>query len=66
MQDNAYRELFFTESAEYLKLMSQCLVTLEEKPSDSSSLNEVFRCIHTIKGMSATMGFDKISGDDYC
>ena len=61
MQDNVYRELFLTESAEYLKLISQCLVTLEEKPSDSSSLNEVFRCIHTIKGMSATMGFDKIS-----
>ena len=61
MPDNAYRELFLTESAEYLKLMSQCLVALEEKPSDSSSLNEVFRCIHTIKGMSATMGFDKIS-----
>ena len=61
MQDKVYRELFLTESAEYLKLMSQCLVALEEKPSDSSSLNEVFRCIHTIKGMSATMGFDKIS-----
>ena len=61
MQDNVYRELFLTESAEYLKIMSQCLVKLEKNPSDSDSLNEVFRCLHTIKGMSATMGFDKIS-----
>ena len=26
-----------------------------------NSLNEIFRCTHTMKGMSATMGYDKIA-----
>jgi two-component system chemotaxis sensor kinase CheA len=60
MQDS-YREIFLGESQEYLSIISQCLVKLEEKPSDSGSLNEIFRAIHTLKGMSATMGFGKLT-----
>ncbi|MFA5118622.1 MAG: chemotaxis protein CheA [Candidatus Omnitrophota bacterium] len=60
MQDS-YRELFLTESEEYLSVISNCLVKLEENPADLSSLNEIFRCMHTLKGMSATMGFDKLT-----
>jgi two-component system chemotaxis sensor kinase CheA len=60
MQDS-YREIFLSESQEYLKNISNCLVKLEQKPSDLNSLNEIFRCTHTLKGMSATMGFEKIT-----
>jgi two-component system chemotaxis sensor kinase CheA len=60
MQDS-YRELFLSESQEYLANISTCLVKLEENPSDKNSINEIFRCVHTLKGMSATMGFDKLS-----
>ena len=60
MQDS-YRELFLSESQEYLTNISNCLVKLEENPADKSSINEIFRCVHTLKGMSATMGFDKLS-----
>ena len=60
MQDS-YRELFLSESQEYLSNISNCLVKLEENPSDKASINEIFRCVHTLKGMSATMGFDKLS-----
>ncbi len=60
MQDS-YRELFLSESQEYLSIVSNCLVKLEDNPSDMESLNEIFRCIHTLKGMSATMGFDKLT-----
>ncbi|HOU35693.1 MAG TPA: Hpt domain-containing protein, partial [Candidatus Omnitrophota bacterium] len=60
MQDS-YRELFLSESQEYLVNISNCLVKLEENPSDKNSINEIFRCVHTLKGMSATMGFDKLS-----
>jgi two-component system chemotaxis sensor kinase CheA len=61
MQDDAYRDLFLAESEEYLKNIGQCLVKLEEDPAHMESLNEIFRCLHTLKGMSATMGFDKLS-----
>lgn len=60
MQDS-YREIFLTESQEYLKNISSCLVRLEANPADLESLNEIFRCTHTLKGMSATMGYDKIA-----
>ena len=41
--------------------MSTCLVRLENNSADLESLNEIFRCTHTLKGMSATMGYDKIA-----
>lgn len=61
MQNSSYKELFLSESQEYLAKISTCLVKLEEKPSDSASLNEIFRCVHTLKGMSATMGYEKLT-----
>ena len=60
MQDS-YREIFLSESQEYLNLISGCLVKLEANPRDLESLNEIFRCTHTLKGMSATMGYDSIA-----
>ena len=60
MQDS-YRELFLSESEEYLGNISNCLVKLEEKPSDPVPINEIFRCVHTLKGMSATMGYEKLT-----
>lgn len=60
MQDS-YRELFLTESQEYLSNIGNCLIKLEENPEDTGAINEIFRCAHTLKGMSATMGFDKLA-----
>lgn len=60
MQDS-YRELFISESEEYLTNISNCLVKLEENPQDKNAINEIFRCVHTLKGMSATMGYEKFS-----
>lgn len=60
MQDS-YKEIFLSESQEYIDNINGCLVKLEENPRDLNSLNEIFRCTHTLKGMSATMGYDKIA-----
>ncbi len=60
MQDS-YKELFLSESLEYLAIISKCLVKIEENPADAASINEIFRGIHTLKGMSATMGYDKLT-----
>jgi two-component system chemotaxis sensor kinase CheA len=60
MQDS-YRELFLSESQEYLSSISTCLVKLEKSPEEAPALNEIFRCVHTLKGMSATMGYDKLT-----
>ena len=60
MQDS-YREIFLSESLEYLGNISKSLVKLEGNPADPAPINEIFRCVHTLKGMSATMGFDKLT-----
>lgn len=60
MQDS-YREIFLSESQDYLKSISTCLVRLEANALDLESMQEIFRCTHTLKGMSATMGYEKIA-----
>ena len=59
--DKNYWELFFGESEEYLSKINQSLVVLEKDPSDKSAINEIFRLMHTLKGMAATVGFNELS-----
>lgn len=58
---NSYLPLFIEETKENLQQMSEKLLSLENNPSDAEAINEIFRAIHTIKGMSATMGYTDIS-----
>ena len=60
MQEN-YRELFVTESAEYLKSIGQDLIILEQNPADSEAINNIFRATHSMKGMAASLGLDKLA-----
>ena len=59
--DKSYWELFFGESEEYLSKINQYLVVLEKDPSDTAAIDEIFRLMHTLKGMAATMGFNDLA-----
>lgn len=61
MDMNQYLEIFTEETKEHLQGLNQCLLQLEKSPEDTSMLNEIFRVAHTLKGMSGTMGFHKMS-----
>ena len=61
METNQYMEMFLEESREHLQSLNDGLLSLEDNPEDLSVLNEIFRNAHTIKGMSATMGYTKIA-----
>lgn len=61
MDTNQYMEMFLEESREHLQSLNDGLLTLENDPDDVSVVNDIFRNAHTIKGMSATMGFNKIA-----
>lgn len=61
MDTNQYMGMFLEESREHLQTLNSCLLELEHNPEDPSVLNEIFRSAHTIKGMSATMGFTEIA-----
>lgn len=61
MDMNQYIEIFIEESKEHLQSMNSRLLYLEDNPEDIDALNEIFRVAHTLKGMSATMGFTNTS-----
>jgi chemotaxis signal transduction protein/HPt (histidine-containing phosphotransfer) domain-containing protein len=48
-------------SKENLDTMDKMLLNLEQNPSNLDAVEEIFRAAHTLKGMSATMGFEKIA-----
>ena len=54
---NEYLPIFLQESYDYINLLNNNLVLLEQDPGNKQALAEVFRAAHTLKGMSATMGF---------
>lgn len=61
METNQYMEMFLEESREHLDSLDDGLMTLEKDPEELSILNDIFRNAHTLKGMSATMGYTKIA-----
>jgi two-component system chemotaxis sensor kinase CheA len=55
-----YAELFLTESREHVSAVNQALLTLERDanaPTAAAAVGAIFRAVHTIKGMGATMGY---------
>ena len=61
MDTNQYMDMFLDESHEHLQSLNDGLLGLEDNAEDLSILNEIFRNAHTLKGMSATMGYNKIA-----
>ena len=57
MDTSRYAELFLTESQEHLSAINHALLELERAPDSSEPVNALFRAVHTIKGMSATMRY---------
>jgi two-component system chemotaxis sensor kinase CheA len=66
-----YRDLFIAESRERIQVLNEGLLvlesTLEEKQSfstpkaDRAALEQVLRAAHTLKSMSAAMGYDDLA-----
>lgn len=61
MDVNQYLGIFLEESREHLQTLNRCVLDLEHEPGDLHILDEIFRSAHTIKGMSATMGYTAIA-----
>lgn len=61
MDMSQYLDVFLEECKEHLVNLNERLLELEKNPQDLSSLNEIFRAAHTLKGMSSTMGFNDMA-----
>ncbi|MCA9498363.1 MAG: chemotaxis protein CheA [Nitrospira sp.] len=48
---------FLAESSEMLEALDQHFVKLESEPSNTELLNEIFRCMHSMKGSAGFLGF---------
>src|SRR3954447_2167448 len=56
-----YLPLFLAETGEHLQELNLAVVRIEADPTDAETVNEIFRIAHSLKGMSATMGFAGIA-----
>ena len=52
-----YLPMFLAEGREHLQELNLAVVRIEETPDDRETVDEIFRIAHSMKGMSATMGF---------
>lgn len=61
MDLSKYAVLFVTESREHLKACNSSLLEWEAEPAAVEPVDRLFRAIHTIKGMAATMGYAAVA-----
>src|SRR6476661_5250108 len=61
MDVSKYAALFLAESREHLSSCNQQLLWWEREPGAAEPVGGLFRSIHTIKGMGATMGFTGVA-----
>src|SRR5215218_3274120 len=57
MDTSDYLPMFLAEGREHLQELNLAVVRIEERPDDQETVDEIFRIAHSLKGMSATMGF---------
>jgi len=61
MDLSKYAVLFVAESREHLKACNSSLLEWEKEPGSIEPVDRLFRSIHTIKGMAATMGYTAVA-----
>jgi two-component system chemotaxis sensor kinase CheA len=57
MDLSKYATLFLAESREHLSACDRLLLEWEREPASTRQVGGLFRAIHTVKGMAATMGY---------
>ncbi len=61
MDVSKYAALFLAESREHLNLCNQLLLQWERDPKATEAIGGLFRAIHSIKGMGATMEYLEVA-----
>jgi len=51
---------FFAEAKDMLRQMEDALLSLEDDPCDSETINALFRAVHTIKGSAGLFDLDQV------
>jgi two-component system chemotaxis sensor kinase CheA len=61
MDLSRYANLFLAESREHLQACNRLLLDLERSPHAAEPVVGIFRAMHTLKGMAATMGYANLA-----
>jgi len=56
-----FKQKFVEEATRLSNDLERDLLLLENKPDDKELIESVFRCMHTLKGVSSMYGFDNIA-----
>lgn len=63
MDFGQYMDVFVAECRELLESLNLSIVALERSDADVPAvIDEIFRVAHSLKGVSSTMGFDRMAG----
>lgn len=64
MNDSSFeielKKTFLIETEEMLGLVESIFIKIESNPTDISSLDQILRLVHTIKGSGLVVGFDQL------
>jgi len=60
IEDKELRDLFKAESEEHLQSLDEGLLHLEKTPSDTATLEQVFRDAHSLKGTARMLGITSV------
>ena len=61
MDMSKYIKMFVSESQEHLQKMDGLLLALEQNGGDRAAIDTLFREAHSLKGMSASMGYEELA-----
>ena len=61
MDMSQYLGAFLDEAGDNLKHLDDLILAVEKDQTDMDNIAEIFRSAHTLKGMSSTMGFDRMA-----
>jgi len=54
-----YKDIFLSEAKNLIEIMNKALLKLEKIPTKMELVNDIFRSVHTLKGMADTMDYQK-------
>ena len=61
MDLSAYLDLFVAEAREHIAAASELAAKVDDRATGEAGLTELFRHVHSVKGMAASMGFGAMS-----
>ena len=60
MDIEKYKKTFLNEAKKHIATGNKSLLDLEKDPTEPAKTDEMFRALHTLKGMAATMHYDNM------